>query len=348
MTKIEWTKIQKADGTFSPGKTWNPTTGCNKISQGCKFCYAEVMHKRLQGMGQKKYQKDFDDGVVTHEEDLYYPLSFKKPTTIFVNSMSDLFHADVPFEFIDKVFAVMVCAHRHTFQVLTKRANRMEEYFSVGKEKLIDRWSEAALDLGLSDNNDDDAAGSVFVNNSLYMVWPAKNIWLGVSCEDQANADLRIPFLLKAPAAVRFLSCEPLIGPIDFSKSHKDALVAKWLDESKIHWVIAGGESGNKKGVRPMHPEWVRDIRNQCEHAGVPFFFKQFGNYSYIEKFPYPLEQLAKIKYYWEDDAFVRVAKGTPATKLNNWPLACRAGKSKSGNLLDGVQHLAFPKSSSH
>jgi protein gp37 len=210
-SSIEWTNA-----------TWNPVTGCTKISQGCKNCYAERMAVRLQAMGQPNYANGFR--VTLHERMLDLPLTWKKPNLVFVNSMSDLFHETVPTEFIQRVFAVMERASSHTFQVLTKRADRLRQL---------------AADLP----------------------WPA-NVWMGVSVENEDVA-WRIDELRQVPAAVRFLSLEPLIGPLPS------------LGLDGIHWAIVGGESGH--GARPMNPEWVRAIRNQCRRARVPFFFKQWG-----------------------------------------------------------------------
>lgn len=210
-TRIEWTE-----------STWNPVTGCTKISSGCANCYAERMAKRLQAMGQPNYQNGFD--VSCHDHVLEQPLSWKKPRTVFVNSMSDMFHEDVPEQFIAAVFDVMKRAHWHRFQVLTKRDQRMAEV-------------AARLD------------------------WPS-NVWMGVSVENR-RARSRIHSLQTVPAAVRFLSLEPLLESVG-----EIAL-------SGIHWVIVGGESG--PGARPMDEAWVQEIKSQCEVADVPFFFKQWG-----------------------------------------------------------------------
>jgi len=208
---IEWTE-----------STWNPVTGCTKISPGCKHCYAERMAGRLQAMGQANYRNGFALTLQPHMLEL--PLRWKKPQAIFVNSMSDLFHADVPLAYIRSVFAVMAAAHWHRFQVLTKRADRVEE---------------------LSGQLD----------------WPA-NVWMGTSVE-QNRYRHRIDQLRATGARVRFLSLEPLLGPL-----HD-------LDLAGINWVIVGGESGPH--ARPMNPEWATDLRDQCQRAGVPFFFKQWG-----------------------------------------------------------------------
>jgi protein gp37 len=211
ISKIEWTE-----------STWNPVTGCSKISSGCLNCYAERMAKRLKAMGQPNYVDGFK--VTQHEHVINYPLEIKKPQVIFVNSMSDLFHEEVTEEFIHKIFAVMKEAHWHTFQVLTKRSKRLKQ-------------------LGHK------------------LEWP-KNVWMGVSVEDDENT-FRIDDLRKIPAELKFLSLEPLIGPIPD------------LDLTNINWVIAGGESG--PGSRPLKEEWVLQVKDQCREQQVPFFFKQWG-----------------------------------------------------------------------
>ena len=210
-TKIEWSEL-----------TWNPTTGCNKVSQGCKFCYAEIMARRLKAMGLEKYRTGFE--LALHEDALKIPYTWKQPKFVFVNSMSDLFHKDIPIGFIKRVFNVMNDNPQHVFQVLTKRAGILLKY-----HKQLN-WTH--------------------------------NIWMGVSVENEENLD-RIDLLRKTGARVKFLSCEPLIGPLPN------------LNLKKIDWVIVGGESGRRP--RPMNPEWVYDIHKICLDANVPFFFKQWG-----------------------------------------------------------------------
>lgn len=210
-SSIEWTEM-----------TWNPTTGCDKISAGCKFCYAEVMSKRLQAMGVEKYKDNFE--VRAHEDALNIPYTWKNSKVVFVNSMSDLFHKEIPLGFIKKVFTVMNDNPQHVFQVLTKRADRLYELHRELK------WTH--------------------------------NIWMGVSVEND-KVRHRIDFLRNTKAKVKFLSLEPLIGPLYD------------LNLSDIDWVIVGGESGHKP--RPMKPEWVLDIQEQCKNKEVAFFFKQWG-----------------------------------------------------------------------
>jgi len=210
-SSIEWTE-----------STWNPITGCTKISLGCQNCYAERMALRLQAMGNEKYKNGFK--LTLHEDVISEPLSWKKPSVVFVNSMSDLFHEDVPDDFIFRLFDVMGKAEQHTFQILTKRAERL------------------------------------FTMNPT-IKWP-KNVWMGVTVEHNQYVK-RIDLLRETNATVKFLSLEPLLGPISN------------LNLNGINWVIAGGESGPKS--RPIDPDWVRDIRNKCLTADIPFFFKQWG-----------------------------------------------------------------------
>lgn len=247
MSNIEWTE-----------KTWNPTTGCDRVSPGCDNCYALTMAKRLKGMGSAKYQTDGNPrtsgpgfGVATHRDTLDLPLSWRKPQRVFVNSMSDLFHDRVPDSFIAQVFAVMARTPQHTYQVLTKRHSRMRSLVG-GVDGSGHRLCEAAPD---------EHTAQVLYD----AVWPLSNVWLGVSAENQQWANIRIPALLDTPAAVRFVSAEPLVGPV--------LLDPDW---SGLGWVIVGGESG--RGARPMHPDWARSLRDQCDVAGVPCFFKQAGS----------------------------------------------------------------------
>ncbi|MEU4626902.1 phage Gp37/Gp68 family protein [Actinoplanes sp. NPDC023801] len=219
-TAIEWTEV-----------TWNPTTGCDRISDGCDNCYALTLAKRLKAMGAAKYQQDGDPrtsgpgfGLAVHHEALQQPYKWRSPSVVFVNSMSDLFHARIPLDFVRDVFAIIADTPQHTYQVLTKRSARLR--------KIADQ-----LD------------------------WPA-NLWMGVSVEDDSVLT-RIDDLREVPAAVRFVSCEPLLGPLEE------------IDLTGLHWVIAGGESGPRH--RPIDPAWVTGLRDRCVEAQVPFFFKQWG-----------------------------------------------------------------------
>ncbi len=256
---IEWTDA-----------TWNPVRGCTKVSPGCKHCYAETFAERFRGVKGHPYEQGFDLRLVP--EALTIPLQWKKPRYFFVNSMSDLFHEDVPDEYIDRVFAVMALCPQHTFQVLTKRPERMYAYVANANRTAI---SAAAEPLCRAKEND--WYGKIVPIHSTR--WPLPNVWLGVSVEDQQRADERIPCLLRTPAAVRFLSCEPLLGPIRLPlgrqcDGHSPAECEQTCP-GRIDWVIVGGESG--PGARPCNIEWIRSIIYQCQVAKVPCFVKQLG-----------------------------------------------------------------------
>jgi protein gp37 len=243
---IEWTDA-----------TWNPVTGCTKVSPGCDHCYAETFAERFRGTPGHHFENGFD--LTLRPERLGHPLAWKKPKRIFVNSMSDLFHDDIPDEYIAKVWETMAATPQHTYQLLTKRHARMRSFFT--------RWPNAVL----------------------------TNLWLGVSVEDQKWADIRIPTLLDTPAAVRWISAEPLLGPVDLTNlaTHSRGPVAHWEGRDQLNtltgvprdpawksfpgldWVVVGGESGRE--ARPMDPDWARSLRDQCTKARVPFLFKQWG-----------------------------------------------------------------------
>jgi protein gp37 len=325
-TTIEWTH---RPGT--KGETWNPVRGCSLVSQGCTNCYAMIFAHRFSGPG-RPYEgltKKTNSGVKWNgkihlaEDMLELPFTWEDPRTVFVNSMSDLFHDDVPFEYIDRVFDIMDANPQHTFLILTKRANLMLEFYKWKAAKNGVRFDWPVTD-----------------KKGYQHKWPLPNVWLGVSCEDQKTADERIPLLLQVPAAIRFLSCEPLLGPIDFNKidlPYSVDPIGVLSIVHLLHWVIAGGESGN--GARPMHPDWVRSLRDQCAAAEVPFFFKQWGAYI-------PLEEHGEGDYYSP-----ALLPGTDISSMIDKQVhrhRCQAfvkvGKSKSGNLFDGKQHLEFPK----
>ena len=386
-TKIEW-----ADSV------WNPVVGCSIVSPGCTNCYAMKMAARIENIDAKKRLDRYglaaaqfadygaggqrDEAVKLLEPHTHYagltrgsnagavwtgrvaqapdriltqPLRWRKPRRIFVNSMSDLFHESVPDEWIDRVFAVMALAPQHVFQVLTKRSKRMREYCTrLDNEPVRDTVRRIV---------------SAWPGNApipAEITFPLLNVWLGVSAEDQPRADERIPDLLATPAAVRFVSAEPLLGGIDFSEIGKtdyewtDALDGqRWvMDEGSgdvlhatvagcpppLDWIIVGGESG--PGARPMHPDWARSIRDQCASAGVPFFFKQWGEWSPDRM----LENVAKrgclMRATGErpraDDATVRaIASGKfDFTGFQHFSFV---GKARAGRILDGVEHDALP-----
>lgn len=319
-TGIEW-----ADAT------WNPVTGCDKVSPGCDRCYAETFAERWRGTKGHYFETGFDLQLRPDKLDL--PLRWTKPRRIFVNSMSDLFHDKVSDAYIAEVFAVMACNFcwdrpTHTFQLLTKRHARMRALLSSDEF----RARVAHIAAGMSENGDN-------VHDAIYFhYWPLPNVWLGVSAEDQKRADLRIPALLDTPAAVRFVSAEPLLGPIFLPQSlgkwapdwshpawhevrtpPRNPYTVKQLDAREVlHWVIIGGESG--PGARPMHPDWARSMRDQCVAAGVPFLFKQWGEWAPVAT---------------ADDQTVMTESYEPMR---------RVGKKRAGRELDGCTWDQYPE----
>ena len=329
-SKIEWTDT-----------TWNPVTGCTKVSPGCAHCYAERIHEARHAAYQagkkvpKQYATPFSK-VVLHPERLELPLHWKKPRRVFVNSMSDLFHEDVPDEFIDRVFTVMELCQQHTFQILTKRPDRMQEYLT----------KRGAI------------KNSLVLTKIGVRAWPLPNVWLGVSVENQRMADERIPLLLQTPAAVRWLSVEPLLAPIDLTSVHLGGWIYREpgkreperfnvlqartvfydegdVDYPKIDWVVVGGESGPE--ARPMHSGWARALRDQCVEAGVPFFFKQWG-----EWLPGGQKGAVVLKAHGASLHALPIA-GRVCT-IGKQPFS-RIGKKKAGRLLDGREWNQYPPS---
>jgi protein gp37 len=338
-SKIEWTDA-----------TWNPIRGCSRVSEGCRNCYAERIAARFSGPGQpyeglaKIVRHNYRGGLPTGElgsraswtgevrfagfKTLEQPSRWKQPLRVFVNSMSDLFHEKVTEEMLCLIFAEMVVCPQHVFQVLTKRPERMREWmsFSHGRGARIKlaggwvRWHGAN--------------GKTYLDEKEIAPWPLPNVWLGVSVEDQATADARIPLLLETPAAVRWVSYEPALGPVDFSRWLRNeservtdaerraraegaAHVPGKGSVGDIDWIVCGGESG--PGARPMHPDWARSVRDQCAAAGVPFFFKQWGE--------------------WIDQN--QAAYGTFACAPSSF---IRVGKRAAGRLLDGREHNEYPR----
>ncbi len=297
-TKIEW-----ADAV------WNPVTGCTKVSAGCKNCYAERMAKRLRG--RFGYPADEPFRVTLHHDRLEEPLRWRRPRRVFVVSMGDLFHEDVPDEFIGEVWTTMMNASWHTFLLLTKRPARMEEWLRECREL----WQPY------------DAPGVAL-----------PNVWLGVSVEDQAAADERIPLLLRTPAAVRFVSFEPLLGRIELGRGIGRAHGPEYHDkygpctcysDQRLDWIIAGGESG--PGARPMHADWVRGLRDQCIEAEVPFFFKGWGAWA-------PQCAIGTPMAAGLDGHRKPKAKGIPGGNP-----VYRVGKKAAGRVLDGREWSQWP-----
>jgi protein gp37 len=338
-SNIEWTD-----------STWNPVTGCSVVSPGCTNCYAMKLagtrlrsHISRSGLTHETKAGPVWTGEVRFNEQwLTQPLRWKKPQKIFVCAHGDLFHEAVPDEWIDRVFAVMALAPRHTFQVLTKRAQRMRAYCSAMAGF---RWMEHMRKISPP------PTGHGVLLNTKNNALP--NVWLGVSVEDQKRAEERIPLLLKTPAAVRFISAEPLLGPVDLARAGLEIDMGADLEvpaKTNLHWVIVGGESGS--GARPMHPDWVHSLRDQCTAANVPFFFKQWGEWRGMhigQRNPYP-------NFVKRDPADTRNANSgcfhlqhvidacvTDPTYGWRFPVL-KVGKKSAGRLLDGREWNEFPE----
>ncbi|OOG61406.1 hypothetical protein B0E46_15620 [Rhodanobacter sp. B04] len=340
---IEWTDA-----------TWNPLRGCSRVSSGCQHCYAERVAARFSGPG-LPYEglihpvtKGWNGKVRFIPEVLDQPLRWRKPRRIFVNSMSDLFHESVPDEWIDQIFEVMERCNdtswnpgtrrwtfrgTHTFQILTKRPERMLAYVT---ERLAKKKAHAErFKLCPTEAMQNSPAAKWAQQDAMHI---RSHIWCGVSVENQATADERIPLLLQCPAGVRWLSCEPLLGPLNL-KNHLQSRYAPGADgifsdrtgiNGRLHWVVTGGESG--LGARPMHPDWARSLRDQCASARVPFFFKQWGEFA-----PYKIYDFAPGDPYPMQKATVFHPPGVkPADMI-------KIGKKGAGRLLDGVEHNAYP-----
>lgn len=389
-TGIEWTDA-----------TWNPVRGCSRVSDGCRHCYAERVAARFHGPGQP-YEGlihpstgAWNGQVKLVPEALQIPWRWTRPRRIFVNSMSDLFHPAIPFEFVAAVFWIMSVTTRHTYQVLTKRPERMLEFFQwlavYGDEEAREHGEfmmETARFVGRDQFTDlewhmgdavytaahtipeiaalpwEPARGGRGGYDNCGPGWPYANVWLGVSVENQTTAAERIPLLLQCPAAVRWISAEPLLGPMDLSKIEADGKL--WID--RLDWVVAGGESG--EGARPMHPDWARSLRDQCAAAGVPFLFKQWGAWRPINQGDrdwydslYRSRRVARDGESQDvlDDVYGRECTVDtaviqndgvirPPTEPNAWEqgtdpfLTFRVGKKAAGRLLDGVLHDGYPE----
>lgn len=381
-TKIEWTDA-----------TVNAVNGCSVISPGCKHCYAMKQAHRFpvrQGLTHKTAGGMVWTGEVRFSESaLLQTLAWKRPRKIFWNAHGDLFHWNVPDEWIDRVFAVCALTPHHEHQILTKRSARMRAYCS--DPRTPERIARVILDLGADWGVSGAAALAPLGNRATeadpsFVIWPLSNVWLGVSVEDQQRADDRIPDLLATPAAVRFLSCEPLLGPVDLRwiaepdmrrsgvidallgcnwievpgddfrpqrPGHQDRSMGRWVvsDDAhifasrKLDWVIVGGESG--PGARPMHPDWARGVRDQCAAAGVPFFFKQWGDWesSLDRDHDDPDWRADYTNDYVDHDKskWLNLAGGC-GFHGERFHVMRRVGKKAAGRLLDGVTHDGMPR----
>lgn len=300
-SKIEWTDA-----------TWNPVTGCTKVSPGCDHCYAETIAHRFAGT--KAYPNGFD--VTLWPERLDQPLRWKRPRRVFVNSMSDLFHKDVPDEYIARVFAVMALADQHTFQVLTKRPGRMRSLLS--SDLFVDLLGAWLAEYAGHPSRK--ACGTYRVS------LPLPNVWLGTSVESQKWADVRVPQLLNTPAAIRFLSCEPLLGPVDLGLADT---------RTRIDWVIVGGESGPHARVMQLY--WAESLRDQCTGAGIPFFFKQWGEWQ-------PTTKLGAGVLDDPRERFGEEVKDGKFPQVTWRRLYRRVGKKLAGRHLDGRTWDEYPE----
>lgn len=338
-TKIEWTEA-----------TWNPITGCSVTSPGCTNCYAMKLagtrlahHESRSGLTRDTKAGPVWTGEVRlNEQWIGQPLRWKRGRMIFVCAHGDLFHESVPDAWIDRVFAVMAHSPQHIFQVLTKRSARMRSYLETLPKRISDWYCDSGLD---------------------FVDLPLPNVWLGVSVEDQQRADERIPDLLATPAAVRWLSCEPLLGPLDLGQMQEGIPNNAWLTWlDALDWIVCGGESG--PGARPMHPDWARLLRDQCAEAGVPFFFKQWGQWAPVcemsedeidrcyapapERSPEATRKcLVNQCVLHRDGARFngRAMFERPAFEQGARPMTIFSiGKKRAGRLLDGVQHDGMPE----
>lgn len=330
-THIEWTDASWNPVRASraePGDEATPLKGwhCEHVSEGCRNCYAEGVNHRF---GTDLAYKPGHRGQLTHYLDdkvLLAPLRWKRPRRIFLSSMTDVFGAWVTDEMLDRILAVMALTPQHTYQVLTKRPERAREYLTGDRGEL-----KAAITVN-----------SIRIKgvDPRPVQWPVPNVWLGTSVEEQRAADERIPHLRATPAAKRFLSCEPLLGPLELEP---------YLFDGEVDWVIVGGESG--KNARPMHPDWARALRDQCQAAGVPFFFKQWGNWAPCEireggelNPPQPLTRMMQWRR-WHDGSTVGIE---PGQTVDQWfrpgtVLAIPGGKKAAGRQLDGRTWDAVP-----
>lgn len=352
-TPIEWTDA-----------TWNPIVGCSVISPGCTNCYAMRTAARLERMmppeRRGKAQLPHHYTALTQpskagpvwtgrvniapEHILTAPLHWGRPRRIFVNSMSDLFHESVPDEWIDRVFAVMALSPQHTFQVLTKRPERMRQYFDQFESSASARvrdicyrperhFSPAA----------DPTLGRVGKWPDRWPGWPLPNVWLGVSVEDQRRVDERVPILLDTPAAIRWVSAEPLLGPLDLRDVHDGIDALRRRSGPTLDWVVAGGESG--PNARPMHPDWARSLRDQCASAGVPFLFKQWGEWvSVLDRDRDDPGWRADYPKHERIGNRVLNLAGGSGFHGERVQIMQRVGKKAAGRLLDGVLHDAYPR----
>jgi protein gp37 len=368
-TKIEWAS-----------DVWNPIRGCSRVSEGCRHCYAERMAARFsqpgmwgEGLAVIKNGVAHWTGKITFDKDkLLEPLHWKRPRRVFVNSISDLFHENVEDGWVDKIFSIMALSWRHQFLILTKRPERMRDYMKRMHNDPGEFIASALLDMHIDDDYSCHVAN--YINgwsrwrempedgnplNGAVRRWPLPNVWLGTSVEDQKTADLRIPFLLQTPAAIRFISAEPLLGSVDLTtipnapglaegQHYLNALKgyawethgADYYDvcniDGRLHWVIVGGESG--PGARPMNPDWARLLRNQCLAANVPYFFKQWGEYGPCEN-----GEVTPNPEDWDNQPHAHTFPDETRPR-SGWETVYRVGKKSTGHILDSKVWQQYPE----
>lgn len=348
-THISWT-----DATWNPIRARNRETGgvghfCVHVSDGCRNCYAEHMQRRFRNRVRYAAQDRSKVDLFLDEKVLMQPLRWRKPRMIFPCSMTDLFFEDHPDEWIDRIMAVMALTPQHIYQPLTKRAARMRRYVTNIYENEDCSFAEVLDDMVMENN-------SAAVRKAANWQVPLPNVWLGVSVEDQKHADERIPLLLDTPAAVRWISAEPLLGPVDLRRIQfpNDRGVLECWDALDLHleeddgswpteecdatldWVVAGGESAQNKPGRPMHPDWARSLRDQCQAAGVPFHFKQWGDW--LPGTVPPVGGKAVAVHFWPLPSLD--APPTDPADSRSW----RVGARRAGRLLDGRAWNEMPK----
>lgn len=337
-TAIQWTD-----------STWNPIIGCSRVSEGCRHCYAEntAARFRINKAGKETVYSGLTQivnghpqwtGLIKETKQLLEPLSWRKPRRVFVNSMSDLFHENVTDEMRDKIFAVMALCPQHTFQVLTKRPARMLEYLRTEwhprvAARIYRDIHDGRVMKGATQQRADRRAHTSTAG--LREKLPLSNLWLGVSVENQAAADERLDYLchLAAEGWQTMVSFEPLLGPVDPGPW--------WLSLGKSTWAIVGGESGHR--ARPMHPDWARGLRDQCAAAGVPFFFKQWGEWTPGENVD-AIKGTVETASWFDEWDFDRENLANQDGHVDDQPDLYRIGKRAAGSKLDGVEHKAFPE----